>query len=158
MTIWTLAKGPKFNLYHLQEKSVIFKMAMLTPKSGINRNYLRVIMSMLVGKVGLTLIPKRFWIIWCHYIIRITKFWISLKLNYQSLLFLIFSNVILKLSSTCFAMKFIALYNDFTKFLSTWGLRLPRTTLGFLGAWTSKTVQMSFQNFCNVLDIPQVIF
>ena len=28
-------KGPKFNLYHLRKKSVIFKMAVLTPKSGI---------------------------------------------------------------------------------------------------------------------------
>ena len=28
-------KGPKFNLHHLREISVAFKMAVLTPKSGI---------------------------------------------------------------------------------------------------------------------------
>ena len=43
-----------------------------------SKNYLRINMSMLVGKVGLTLIPKRFWIFWYLYFTKITKFWISI--------------------------------------------------------------------------------
>ena len=74
-------------------------------------------MSMLIRKVGLTLIPKKFWISWCLFIIEITKFWIFINLNYQISLCLIFSNIILKFSSICFVFKFRALHKGSTKIL-----------------------------------------
>ena len=34
-----LPEGPKFNLHHLREISMVFKMAVITPKSGIQHNF-----------------------------------------------------------------------------------------------------------------------
>ena len=71
--------------------------------------------SLACWKSKASLIPKRFWIFRCLCIIEKTKFWISIKRNYQISLFLIFSNSISKFSSICFVFKFRALRNGFTK-------------------------------------------
>ena len=106
-------------------------------------------LSMLVGKVWFTLIPKRFWIFWCIYIAKITKLLISIRLYHQISLFLIFSNIILKFSSIWFVFKFRALHNDFTKILLNmrFMMSIPCRTLVFPGAWASKKFPNSFSKF-----------
>ena len=101
----------------------------------------------LLEKYGLTHSRKALNFLMSIYYQR-TKFWISIKLNNQISLFLIFSNTILKFSSICFVFNFRVLDNGFTNgFLSTWGLWLPCRTLVFLTAWASKTFTSVFWKF-----------
>lgn len=76
---------------------------------------IRITMNILVGKVGLTLISKSFWVFGYLCNIKITKFWISNELSYQILLSLIFHNIIFLSSAICFVFKLRALHNGFTK-------------------------------------------
>ena len=114
----------------------------------LNENIFRVIVSVFIWKIGLTLIPKS---LWAFDMCMLWKYWVfdsllSLTTKFRCFLYLVISSSCFVLFALIFSSEHLKI--SLQRFLSMRGFGLSRKNLVSFGAWAFKTFPNVFFKVC----------